>query len=73
MGNTFTFHDLPEIILKKQMSRKDYIEIMKVIQKVKSMYLVDKAKKNPDKPHEHIVNIVEGELVELDLFEQVLS
>ena len=55
------------------MSRKDYLETMKVIQKVKSMYLVDKAKKNPDKPHEHIVNIVEGELVELDLFEQVLS
>jgi hypothetical protein len=44
------------MIMKKRYSRKDYEAILKVLLKVKTAYLAERAQdwklKNPDKPHE---------------------
>jgi len=39
----FIFHDIPEMIMKKRYSRKDYEDILKVLLKVKTRYLAEKA------------------------------
>ena len=46
----FIFFDIPELIVKKKYSRKDYEDIIKIVDKVKTRYLAEKAKQMPDKP-----------------------
>jgi hypothetical protein len=49
------FFDIPELIIKKQYSRKDYDKIIiKVLQKVKLRYLAQKAKTLDNVPLEKI-------------------
>jgi predicted DNA-binding protein YlxM (UPF0122 family) len=67
------FTDIPDLIIKKKFSRKDYEDILKILQKVKTRYLAEKAMKNPDKPLEVISQITDDDLVELELFDLALS
>lgn len=71
--NFFIFFDIPDLIVKKRYSRKDYEDIIKILQKVKTRYLAEKAMKNPDKPLEVIGQITDDDLVELELFDFALS
>lgn len=68
----FSFYDIPEFIIKKRYSKKDYEDIMKILLKVKKQYIEQKSKEHPEKPIEKI-NITDEDLVPLDLFDIVLS
>jgi hypothetical protein len=46
----FNFFDIPDLIVKKQISKKDYEGISKLLLKVKRSYLFHKATLLPDKP-----------------------
>lgn len=48
--NFFIFFDIPDLIVKKEYSRKDYESIIKIVMKVKTRYLAEKARQQPDKP-----------------------
>lgn len=65
------------MIMKKRYSRKDYEAILKVLLKVKTAYLAERAQdwklKNPDKPHEAPSQITDDDLVPLKHFDEVLS
>ena len=37
--SSFIFQDIPDLIVKKRYSRKDYADIIKVVNKVKICYL----------------------------------
>lgn len=69
----FIFFDIPDLIVKKKYSRKDYEDIIKVLTKVKTRYLAKKALDNPDTPLELVSQITDDDLAELQLFEDVLS
>ena len=69
----FVFFDIPDLIVKKRFSRKDYEDIIKILTKVKTRYLAEKAMKNPDKPLEVISQITDDDLAELELFDLALS
>jgi hypothetical protein len=71
--NKFSFHEIPDLILKKQISRKNYESlILKMLVKVKKLYLVEKLK---DKEVEDLdsMPITDDDLADLDLFQQVIS
>jgi hypothetical protein len=72
--NFFSFYDIPDLIVKKKYSRKDYESIIKMLNKVKKAYLVEKADilKDKNKPLEEIV-ITDEDLVPLELFDKVLQ
>jgi hypothetical protein len=71
--NFFSFYDIPDLIVKKKFTRKDYESIIKMLNKVKKAYLVEKADilKEKNKPLEEIV-VTDEDLIPLDLFEKVL-
>ena len=71
--NFFIFFDIPELIVKKHYSRKDYEDIIKVVTKVKTRYLAEKAKMMPDKPLAVVSQITDDDLVPLELFDYILS
>lgn len=71
--NFFIFFDIPDLIVKKKYSRKDYDEIIKIVCKVKLEYLAEKAKSMPDKPASQTAVITDDDLVALELFDVVLS
>ena len=49
----FSFFEIPELIIKKGYSRKDYDDfILKLLNKVKTRYLAQKKLDNPDTPLE---------------------
>ena len=64
----FSFYDIPELIIKKRYSRKDYDHIVKILNKTKKFYLLEKAKIVTDKPVEEI-EITDEDLVPLELFD----
>ena len=68
----FNFFDIPDLIVKKQVSKKDYEGISKLLLKVKRSYLVHKATLLPDKPIESL-NVTDEDLVPLELFDEVLT
>lgn len=61
------------MILKKKYSKKDYQDILKVLLKVKTRYLAEKALMYPDKPLEVVSQITDDDLVPLVLYDYVLS
>jgi len=69
----FIFFDIPELIVKKGYSRKEYEDIIKVVQKVKTLYLAEKIKKNPDKPMAQVAQITDDDLVPLNLYDHILT
>ena len=72
--NFFSFYDIPDLIVKKKFTRKDYESIIKLLNKVKKAYLVEKADilKDKNKPLEEIV-VTDEDLVPLELFDKVLQ
>jgi len=71
--NFFIFFDIPELIVKKKYSRKDYEDIIKTVQKVKTRYLAEKAREHPEKPLAQVSVITDDDLVPLELFDFVLA
>lgn len=68
----FNFFDIPDLIVKKQINKKDYEGISKLLLKVKRSYLFHKATLLPDKPIETL-NVTDEDLVPLELFDEVLT
>ena len=68
----FNFHHLPDLILAKQITKKDYKTISRLLLKVKAAYLSEKAKSMPDKRIEDL-NVTDEDLVPLSLFDMVLA
>ncbi len=68
----FSFYDIPDLIVKKRYQRKDYDSIIKLLNKVKKLYLAHKATIVTDKPIKDLV-ITDEDLVPLELFDTVLS
>jgi len=72
--NFFSFYDIPDLIVKKKLQRKDYESIIKMLTKIKKAYLIEKADilKDKNKALEEIV-ITDEDLIPLDLFDKVLQ
>jgi hypothetical protein len=68
----FNFFDIPDLIVKKSVSKKDYEGISKLLLKVKRSYLFHKATLLPDKPIESL-NVTDEDLVPLELFDEALT
>jgi DNA-directed RNA polymerase sigma subunit (sigma70/sigma32) len=69
----FSFFEIPDLIVKKGYSRKEYEEfIIKLLNKVKTRYLSQKKKDDVETPIEEM-QVTDDDLVELDLFDQVMS
>ena len=69
----FNFFDIPDLIMKKSYSRRDYEDIiLKLIQKVKLRYLAEKANAMPDRSLEFIA-MTDDDLIPLELFDWILS
>ena len=69
----FSFFEIPDLIIKKGYSRKEYEEfILKLLNKVKTRYLAQKKMDNPETPIEQM-QVTDDDLVELELFDQVMS
>lgn len=69
----FSFFDIPDLIVKKSYSRKDYEEsLLKVLNKVKTRYLAEKVRELPDKSIDQI-QITDDDLVPLELLDWVMG
>jgi len=68
----FSFYDIPELIVKKKYQRKEYDQIIRLLNKVKKAYLVQKAMLLPDKKVTEI-EITDEDLVPLELFDEAVS
>lgn len=68
----FSFYDIPDLIVKRKYQRKDYDHIIKLLNKVKKAYLVQKSLIIKDKPIEQI-EITDEDLVPLEIFDQVIA
>ena len=68
----FSFYDIPDLIVKRKYQRKDYDYIIKLLNKVKKTYLVQKSLVIKDKPIDQI-EITDEDLVPLEIFDQVIS
>lgn len=63
----FNFFDIPELIVKRGVSKRDYECISKMLVKVKRSYLVLKASIMPDRPLAEI-NVTDDDRVPIELF-----
>lgn len=68
----FNFHHIPDLILRKQVTKTDYAQIKRLLLKVKTVFLLDKAKLQPEGSKEEL-NVTDEDLVKLELFDVVLS
>lgn len=68
----FNFHYIPELILKKQVTKKDYEVLTKLLLKVKQQYLNMKSKQQPDKRQDEL-SITDEDMVPLELFDVALG
>jgi hypothetical protein len=69
----FSFFEIPELIVKKGYSRKEYEDfLLKLLNKVKTRYLAQKKLDNPDTPLEQM-QVTDDDLVRLELFDEVMS
>ena len=64
----FSFYDIPDLIVKRKYQRKDYDHIIKLLNKVKKTYLVQKSLIIKDKPIDQI-EITDEDLVPLEIFD----
>lgn len=69
----FIFQDIPDLIVKKKYSRKDYADIIKVVNKVKTRYLAEKARNMPDKSLEFVSNITDDDECPLNIYDFILT
>lgn len=68
----FSFYDIPDLIIKKKYQRKEYELILKILNKVKKEYLVQKAQIVTDKPVAEL-EVTDEDLVPLDIFDLIIS
>ena len=68
----FSFYDIPDLIVKKKYQRKDYDLIMKLLNKVKKAYLVQKSMITENKDLQEL-EITDEDLIPLELFDEALS
>jgi len=71
-GQFFSFYDIPDLIIKKRYQRKEYDQIIKLLNKVKKLYLAHKATIIQGAKVEELT-VTDEDLVPLDLFDQVLN
>jgi hypothetical protein len=67
----FSFYDIPDLIIKKRYPRKDYDLIIKLLNKVKKLFLAHKATIVQGVKLEDL-SVTDEDLVPLELFDQVL-
>ena len=65
----FSFYDVPDLIIKKKYSRKDYDLIISILNKVKKAYLVQKAQIVNQEHKVAQLEITDEDLVPLELFD----
>lgn len=63
---------MPDFIVRKQVTKKDYEVISNLLTKVKREFLVQKALLFPDRPLDQI-NISDEDQVPLELFQRYIS
>lgn len=68
----FSFYDIPDLIIKRKYRGKDFDNIMRLLNRVKKAYLVQKAQIIKDKSIDEL-DITDEDLVPLELFDEVLS
>ena len=68
----FSFYDLPDLIVKKKYQRKDYELILRLLTKVKKLYLAQKAAVLNDRPVAEL-ELTDEDLVPLELLDQVAA
>lgn len=67
----FSYYDIPDLIVKKKYSRKDYDVILKLLNKTKRAYLLEKARITEKEISE--LELTDEDLVPLELLDEVLS
>ena len=72
-SKNFLFQDLPDLIVRKMYSRKDYDDIIKIIIKVKNRFIAERANANPEKPMAQHAIITDDDECPLEFFDWVLS
>lgn len=68
----FSFFNIPEMLVKKRTSKKDFELIQTMLLKIKKKYLVQKALLFPDRPIENLA-ITDEDLVPLEFLDDVLG
>ena len=68
----FGFFNIPEMLVKKRTSKKDFELIQKILLKIKQKYLVQKALLFPDRPIEQL-SITDEDMVPMELLDDVLG
>jgi hypothetical protein len=72
-NNQFIFTEIPEYIVSKKMPRKDFEENIKVLKKVRLLYLAEKLNIKDQKPDFDNVNLTDEDFVPTVLFDKILS
>ena len=68
----FSFFNIPEMLVRKKTSKKDFELIQSMLLKIKKKYLVQKALLFPDRPIENLT-ITDEDLVPLEFLDEVLG
>ena len=68
----FSFFNIPEMLVKKRTSKKDFELIQKILLKIKQKYLVQKALLFPDRPIEQL-SLTDEDMVPMELLDDVLD
>jgi hypothetical protein len=59
--------------VKKKLARKDYEQVIKIVNKVKNRFIAEKADSNPDKTLAQVSVLTDDDLIPLNLFDYVLG
>ena len=68
----FSFFNIPEMLVKKKTSKKDFELIQKILLKIKQKYLVEKALLFPDRAIDQL-SITDEDMVPMELLDDVLG
>ena len=68
----FSFFNIPEMLVKKRTSKKDFELIQKILLKIKQKYLVQKSLIFPDRPIDQLA-ITDEDMVPMELLDDVLG
>lgn len=66
------FTEIPEWIVSKKMSRKDYEENIKILQKVRTLYIAEKLKFKNEKPDFENIALTDEDYVPVGMFDRIL-
>lgn len=71
--DAFIFTEIPEYIISKKMLRKDYDEVIKVLKKVRLLYLANKLDLKGEDPNFENAVLTDDDMVPCNLFDKILS